>query len=173
MSNENNEKLYSIKSFFDKINLFFHGILAVPLTVFGWLFLEAKDGRYSTVEVDNMDVFNFLGPIVIFGIVGISFSLFKKKLRKIDNHLPLQEKLENYLKCSWIKFIGLELALILSVLGYYLTFTNTFVAMFMIVLVFFSLSKPTPYRVVESLQLKDDEKDSVVNKVKKDERLIN
>lgn len=168
MNNEINKEVFSVKPFFDKINLIFHSILALPLVVFGWLFLEAKNGRFSVVETTGMDMLNFIMPFLTFIIIGFSFLVFKKQLKKINNELPLSEKLDNYLKCVLIKFAGLEFALILSVLGYYLSFTNTFVAMFTIVLVFFSLSKPTPYRIANNLQLKGEERDIVISKTEKE-----
>ncbi|MDH5366024.1 MAG: hypothetical protein OEW67_03500 [Cyclobacteriaceae bacterium] len=169
MNDKNNRDFFSVKQFFDKINLIFHSILALPLLVFGWLFLEAKNGRFSAVETAGMNIINFILPFLILIIIGFSFLVFKKELKKINNELPLSKKLESYLKCALMKFAGLEFALVLSVLGYYLTFTNTFVAMFMIILVFFSLSKPTPYRIVNNLQLKGEERDMVINKAEKDQ----
>ena len=61
-------------------------------------------------------------------------------------------------------FVLLEIGLVFSVVGYYLTVATSFVAMFVIVLVFFSLVKPTPYRIANSLRLKGKEKDIVLNK---------
>ena len=169
MGNEIKTENFSVKSFFEKINLIFHGILAIPLAIFGWLYLEAQNGSQLTVEDVNMDVLNFIMPFFILGTIGASIFLFRNRLKLIDSKLLLPEKLDKYLLSSLIKFAGLELALILSVVGYYLSYSNTFVAMFVIVLVFFSLSKPTTYRVADALRLEGEERDLVINKANEKE----
>jgi hypothetical protein len=128
------------------------------------LYLEAQNGSTLAVENAKMDVLNFVMPFFILAIIGGSIFLFRSHLKLIDTKLFLPDKLKKYLHSSLIKFAGLELALILSVVGYYLSYSNTFVAMFVIVLVFFSLSKPTTYRVADALRLEGEERDLVINK---------
>ena len=77
MDNEIRTENFSVKSFFEKINLIFHSILAIPLTIFGWLYLEAQNGSTLAVENAKMDVLNFVMPFFILAIIGGSISYFE------------------------------------------------------------------------------------------------
>lgn len=165
MTSINSEDNYSVKPFLDKINLIFNSILALPLVAFGWMYLEAKAGRFSTnLDTMNANLINFIVPFVVLSIIGFSFYRFKRKVAGISDDLPLSVKLESYLKIALVTYAGLELALVLSVVGYYFTLSNTMVVMFVIVLVFFSLNKPTPMRIANNLNLKDRDRDVMMNK---------
>ena len=167
MEKENNQEEYSVKPFLDRINLIFHGILALPILAFAWFFLESNAGNLEPmVGGTTFGFVSLIVPVFILGICTLSFLIFRRKLTYIDEKLELSKKLESYYHAALIMFAGLEGALVLSIVGFFLTLSNTFTAMFVIVLVFFSLIKPTPNRIANHLRLEGEERDIVMNRQK-------
>jgi hypothetical protein len=165
MTTTKNDKFYSVKPFLDKINLIFNSILALPLVAFGWLYLEAKAERFEAfANSSTANIINFIFPFVVLSVIGVSGYLFKRKVSQISKEKNLEAKLDEYLRIALMKYAGLVLALVISVIGYYLTLSNTMVVMFVIVLVFFSINKPSALRIANNLNLKDEDKDVMMNK---------
>jgi len=165
MSQEESQGGYSVKPFYDKLNLVFNAILALPLLAFVWLYLESNAGRLLPI-LDNSaaETLNFIIPIIVFGVIFASFYLFRIRISKIDRSIDLEPKLNAYFVVCVVMYAMLESALVISLIGYYLTLANVFIGMFVIVLVFFSLHKPTPYRIVKNLQLEGEERDQMMQK---------
>jgi len=154
-----------LSDFYNRINLIFHAILAPPLVAFVWLYLESKAGNISPL-LDNestISVFSFICPILIIGLIVSAFFLFKSGLRRINPSIQLIERMKNYTRLSIVLFGMLEMGLILSVVGYYITQKDIFLAMYFVVLIFFSLYKPTLQRIVGHLNIKGDERDFIIN----------
>jgi len=150
---------------YNRLNLIFHAILAPPLVAFVWLYLESKSGSISPLLEDDSTAgtISLVFPIVVMGLIAGAFFLFKSGLRKINPSTQLIEKMKNYTRLSIVLFGMLEMGLILSVVGYYITQKDTFLAMYFVVLIFFSLYKPTLQRIVGHLNIKGDERDFVIN----------
>lgn len=154
-----------LSNFYNRINLIFHAILALPLVAFVWLYLESKAGNISPLleNQSTIGVLSFVSPILIIGLIVGAFFLFKSGLRTINPNMPLLERISIYSKKSMLLYAMLEMGLILSVLGYYLTQENVFLAMSIIVLIFFSLYKPTFERTCNQLNIKGEEREFVIN----------
>lgn len=165
MTSTNKENDFSVKPFLDKINLIFNAILALPLVVFAWLYLEAKSGHvFTDFNPTVLNTLNFIIPILVLSIIGVTFRTFKRKVNAIAKDIPLSEKLDHYFTFEMYKYAGLESALIISTVGYYSTYSNTMVVMFVIVLVFFSLHKPMGSRIANNLGLGKEEKELLIRK---------
>lgn len=156
---------YSVKPFYDKLNLVFNAILAPPLLAFVWAYLESTAGNLEPIlDESSVNTVNFIMPLVVFGLIITSFYLFRNRLSTIEPSKSLSQKLEEYFTTCIVMYALLEFGLIISVVGYYLTLGNVFLGMFVVVLVFFSLHKPTPYRIAKNLRLKGDEKEQMIYK---------
>jgi hypothetical protein len=154
-----------LAALYNRINLIFHAILAPPLVVFVWLYLESNAGGISPVmeSVSAISVISFVFPILVVGIIAVAFYLFKSGLRRINPTIDLIEKAPIYAQKSIVLFVMLEVSLMVGVLGYYLTQKDLFLAMYIIVLIFFSLYKPTLERMSDHLGIKGEERDFLIN----------
>ena len=95
---------------------------------------------------------------------GIAFVLTKKSLSVFPNDDKLKDKLSVYFRISLIKYAILEGATIVSVVGYYLTLSNVYVGFYVVLLMIFSINRPTVYRISRDLKLEGEEKDIVIHK---------
>jgi len=150
---------------YNRLNLIFHAILAPPLVAFVWLYLESKSGSISPLLEDDAmtGIISLVFPIVVMGLIVGAFFLFKSALRKVDPVTKLMERMLNYTRVSIVLFGMLEMGLIFSVVGYYFTQKDIFLALYFVVLIFFSLYKPTLQRIASHLNIKGDEREFLIN----------
>lgn len=163
---ENDQNLAKkISDIYNRINLIFHAILALPLIAFIWLYLESKAGSINPLieNQSSINMIRFIFPIVTIGVIVGAFYFFKSGLRQIDPAVELLGKVKTYSEKSLLLYAMLEVGLALSVLGYYMTQKDVFLAMYMVVLIFFSLYKPTLKRICSHLQIKEEERNFVIN----------
>jgi hypothetical protein len=154
-----------ISNIYNRLNLIFHAILAPPLIALIWLYLESKAGSIEPLlgNQSSISMIGFVFPSVTIGIIAGSFYIFKSGLRQINPTTELMEKIKTYSEKSLLLYAMLEIGLVLTVLGYYMTQGGVFLAMFMVVLIFFSLYKPTLERICSHLHIKGEERNFVIN----------
>lgn len=165
MKKDDKQSAEELAKFYNRINLIFHAILAPPLVMFVWLYLEANAGNMLPI-IDNestIDIVSFIFPLLIVGMIVLGFFFFKSGLRTIDPTNKLTRRAKAYGEKSIVLYGILEMGLILSVLGYYLTQADVFLGMYMLVLVFFSLYKPTLERMAKHLNIKGDDKTFLID----------
>ena len=165
MIKNDQQSAQELAKFYNQLNLIFNAILAPPLVAFVWLYLESNAGNILPV-LDNestSNILNFTIPILIIGMIVLAFFVFKSGLRTIDPAIELISKASVYREKSMLLYGILEVSLMLSVLGYYLTQEGVFLGMYMLVLVFFSLYKPTLGRIAKHLNLKGDDQKFLIN----------
>ncbi len=153
-----------LSSIYNRINLIFHAILAPPLIVFVWLYLESNAGGISSIIDDQstINILSFIFPILIIGIVVGAFFFFKSSLGTINLDAELIDKVKVYFEKSILLYAMLEVGLILSVLGYYITQEGVFIAVFITVLIFFSLYKPTLQRISKHLNITGEDRNFLI-----------
>lgn len=154
-----------ISNIYNRINLIFHAILAPPLIALIWLYLESKAGSIDPVlgNQSSISMIRIVFPSVTIGIIAGSFYIFKSGLRQIDPATELIGKIKTYSEKSLLLYAMLEIGLVLTVLGYYMTQGGVFLAMFMVVLIFFSLYKPTLERICSHLHVKGEDRNFVIS----------
>ncbi len=165
MNNNNQQSAKNLSTLYDRISLIFHAILAPPLIAFVWLYLETEAGNIASVIDDQstIDTLRFIFPILIIGAVAGAFFFFKSGLGTINPDSELIEKVKAYFVKAILLYAMLEVGLILSVLGYYITQEGVFIAMFITVLIFFSLYKPTLQRISKHLNIKGEDKSFLID----------
>lgn len=89
---------------------------------------------------------------------------FQQRMKKIDYQVELRVKLCNYYILFMARNLWLGLATLTAVLGLYLTKAQEFTLIFVVFLILFSIGSPTYYRISNSLQLNQDEKDIIYKK---------
>jgi len=155
-----------LKDYLFKLNNLFHVLVAIPLLGFVYLYLESQVGRMQPLikDPDTVLILHYILPFIIMVESGIAFVITKKSLSVFPNDDKLMEKLSIYFRISLIKYAILEGAAIVSVIGYYLTLSKVYVVFYVVLLMIFSLNRPTVYRISRDLKLEGEEKDTVIHK---------
>ncbi|MDX1628622.1 MAG: hypothetical protein R3345_07975 [Fulvivirga sp.] len=159
------------ESFHNKLSFIFHGMLALPLAAFVYLFLEIKD-RDLTPAMDNEVFIPYVIGILLFistAMVVYGYYRFRRHLREARNKEGLKTKLETYYGNAVIFYAFVEFASVLLVVGLYLTTSSFFIVGFMFLLLMLSLNRPTPQKYISDLHLADGEKDIILHKKSFDE----
>ncbi len=155
-----------LKDYLFKLNNLFHVLVAIPLLGFVYLYLESQVGRIQPLinNPDTVLILHYILPFIIMVESGVAFVVTRNSLSVFPNDDKLIEKLSVYFRISLIKYAILEGAAIVSVVGYYLTLSKVYVVFYVVLLMIFSLNRPTVYRISRDLKLAGEEKDTVIHK---------
>jgi len=155
-----------MNSYFNKLNLIFHAIVAFPLAAFVYLYLEIdKNGRKGTIEGTELaQNLIYVLPTIAIVLAGLAFLFYARRLPVVRTIEDFQTKLESYSQLLIQKYIWLEFSAVIAVAGVYLTAEVIYMAIYLFNLLFLSLHRPTVYRIAKDLKLKGQEKDIVVHK---------
>jgi len=159
-------RFHDLKDYLYKFNNLFHVLVALPLLAFVYLYLENQVGRVQPLisNTDAILVLHYILPLIIIVESGIAFIITKKSLSVFPNNDLLMKKLNVYFRISLIKYAILEGATIVSVVGYYLTLSKVYLGFYVVLLMIFSINRPTVYRISRDLKLEGEEKDIVLYK---------
>ena len=159
-------RFHDLKDYLYKLNNLFHVLVALPLLAFVYLYLENQVGRVQPLisNTDAILVLHYILPLIIIVESGIAFIITKKSLSVFPNNDLLMKKLNDYFRISLIKYAILEGATIVSVVGYYLTLSKVYMGFYVVLLMIFSINRPTVYRISRDLKLEGEEKDIVLYK---------
>ena len=107
--------------------------------------------------------------IVVFIVIGVSdwlagFYLFRKLVKNIQEIPSLGERLEKYADITLLRFGILSIDGLLYFVGLWFTYSQVFVALFVVNIIFLSMAWPLPGKVVRDLHLRGDEKQMVYRK---------
>ena len=153
------------KKYLDRLNLIFYGIIAVPLLIFSYLYLENHAGRLqSQMPEETLTTFQYIFPLFIFVALGSGIIITRTRIRRIDTSLDLKLKLKVLQSSLIVRYAHFEGAGILALVLYYLTTEKLYAVLFIITLMFLSLNRPTAHRIISNLNLKGEEKE-LFNKV--------
>ncbi|NHE55581.1 hypothetical protein G9Q97_02005 [Cyclobacterium sp. GBPx2] len=137
-------------------------LIAVPLPFFSFAYLYTSSGNMQF----DMPALPQILSHVIFGLVGFllffQYYAFRKKIMLIRNApATLNEKLTHYGKATFGRYWSLFWAGLLSAVGLFIFDNQLFTIAYALNLIFISIGKPTPDRIIKALKLKKEEKDMV------------
>ncbi|MGQ1946236.1 hypothetical protein ACT3CD_03940 [Geofilum sp. OHC36d9] len=100
------------------------------------------------------EVINFKSIIILLSLAGIpaAFVLHSKRVKRISASLPLHDRLRQYRAGFYIKIITFEALAVLSLLGYLVTFQQTFLIMSGLLGIAFLINIPVKGRILEELE---------------------
>jgi len=148
--------------FLNAMNIAFYWSVCIPLLLFVFICLElgTKGGISPSFENDDA----VWHPFVAAATVMISlpgFLIYKHKLKNLFKDLPLTTKLNAFKSAAFKKYFFLFLAAGLANLCLYIFQEQLFLLAFAVVLVMFSINRPTVYRLKKDLPLSDEERVSI------------
>lgn len=136
-------------------------VMLVALPVFGiiYLFYESKKKLMDVPEIPEFLVW-LLASICVVGLI-LQYLLFGQKIKLTFVKDELLEKVKIYSQATNQRYLILLLASLVSSLGLLLSKNPVFTLFFAIVLVFFSLAKPTPDRMARLMKLKKEDRELI------------
>ena len=156
----------NLDEYYIRLNLVFHAILAAPLLLFIYIYLETENGTMEPPisEAKNLGFLQLSITLVTAVFVFLAFSWYRTRINQVSPKDVLVEKLERYSKIGLVQYILFGLASFVTVLGLYLTGKGWYTGLYVIVLMLMSINRPTLKKISDDLQLKGEERQIVLHK---------
>jgi O-antigen/teichoic acid export membrane protein len=152
-------ELRSAKNIFKTINLvykaFFLGMIVFLVTA---SLLVSNAGGIIEDDPLMAQTLKIIAIGMAVVLIPVAYSIPQKLIRKISKELSLEEKLTRYQSALIIRFALTEGLGILATIFFLLTADNDFLMLFAIILLFYIISRPTPFKAATDLELSEIEK---------------
>ncbi len=118
----------------------------------------------ETVITDPQTVFIIKTTLIFILIViaPVSYLIPQKQINRIDKSLNLIEKLRFYYTASIIRFVAMNTAGVIIAVGFMLTADTNLIFLQAVVLLFFIIYKPTPFKIASDLELDEKERQQIM-----------
>jgi hypothetical protein len=134
-------------------------VLLLALPAFGMVYLYQQSGTFSqTIPLLPTWAQNLLLGAG-FLLLALQYGLFHQKIKQSFQQESLLEKVGLYASATRQRFLILFLVSVVSTAGLYWSGSPGFVFLFTLALVFFSLGKPSPDRMVRLMKLKKEDRE--------------
>lgn len=100
--------------------------------------------------------------LLLIVIAPISYLVPQNKIKKIAKDQKLVIKLATYQSASLIRFILMSMAGILVALGFMLTANTNIIFLQAVVILFFLIYKPSPFKIASDLELEEKERQQIM-----------
>lgn len=156
----------SPESYHQKLSLYFHGMIALPLAFFVYLFLEMRHNELNPVLQHSLwsKVVNFSFTLIAAAIVIFTYQQFKKGVFRAREQTDLLQKMTAYLDANVRAYLLAGLTFTILVTGLWLTTSAIFIVDYVLLLFLLSLHRPTPVKYVKDLSLSGKSKEIILNK---------
>ena len=133
--------------------------LLLALPAFGTVYLYQQSGTFSQTLplLPTWAQYILLGAGVL--LLVLQYVLFHQKIKQSFQQESLLEKVGLYASATRQRFLVLFLVSMISTAGLYWSGSPGFVFLFTLALVFFSLGKPSPDRMVRLMKLKKEDRE--------------
>lgn len=161
MSSLDKKYLQNAYEYFHKLNITYYLLIAGPLVGFCYAYLQhqAAGGLEPTVYLSWLHISLIIGAAVI---IFIGYRSYQRALSTIESDWLFQQKLKFFYRKSSELHTYFMLSNTLAALGLYLTGEQLFAGVYAVVLVVFSLFRPTPRRIIRDLRLSKAEEEKLV-----------
>ncbi len=161
------QNLKSWPDFHHRINLVYHGIIALSLFPFAFIFLNIDSGVSKTPLIAS----TWLAVLHIGTIPLITGSFFmvwrhsEKNLSRINENSDIRKRIISYFKFQTRRYLLLELGAIICLLGMWLSLNYLYIILYLIALVQFSLLRPSQDKVIRDLKFTKEERERLKQEV--------
>ncbi|HEU5146681.1 MAG TPA: hypothetical protein VFT90_08205 [Chryseosolibacter sp.] len=149
----------SISQYLNKLQILFFVLLMVPLLVFIALYFFFPDN-----PVETRTELLIIIPFAAFVDFILGMTISNKKIKSVRNAQGLGAKLDKYFQITIVRYSFLASAGLLLALGFYLSRSDVFSALYVLSLLYSSTCLPTAASVSDELMLKGDEREMVFYK---------
>lgn len=137
-------------------------LLLIALPLFGIIYLYEQSGTLG----GDLPQLSFLEQVIVLGAGGIillvHYLLFHRQIKAALLQEELSEKIITYLAATKQRFFLLMGVSVASSLGLLFSSNPGFIVLFSLTLVFFSLGKPSPDRMMRLLKLKKEDREVLI-----------
>ncbi|MFD2203453.1 hypothetical protein [Shivajiella indica] len=137
-------------------------LIAIPIPFFAIVFLSFQNG---TLEYDfpELPVFlDYFGIGFVYAALGYHYIAFHSVINRINSgEFDLEKKMKMYSKATVDRFWILFGSVFFCTTGLLLFKNSGYTIAFAITLVFSSLGKPSPDRIIRLLRLKGEEREKI------------
>lgn len=151
------------KAFLEQINLWFNGLIALPLLATGVGYLEIKKGRIEGLIGTNEYVAASI-ILVLLVVVVYKTARYRKQIGYIPIELTLKERVFDYFSISKNYYIFMFIITLLTVLNLYVTANLFFAGLYAFELFLLSLHRPSLISVADKLNLKGNVRSNFLKK---------
>ncbi|WP_231955376.1 hypothetical protein [Aquiflexum balticum] len=138
-------------------------LIAIPIPFFAVVYLNSQNSTFSFDLPELSTFWDSFGLGLVVSILFLQYFNFQTSIKRIlRGNLDLETKLALYSQATMQRFWILFVSTFISALGLLFFDNPGFTMAFAVTLLFFSLGKPSPDRIVKSLKLKGEEKDKVL-----------
>jgi hypothetical protein len=138
-------------------------LIACSIPLFAVVYLYSQSESITRTSFHFPAIVDFILLGLIYVLLGFHYWGFHSAIKPILTlNLDLETKITLYEQATIRRFWILLLSSLLSSLGLFLFENNGYIMAYALTLVFLSLGKPTPDRIVRLLKLKGEEKERVI-----------
>jgi hypothetical protein len=137
-------------------------LIAIPIPFFAIIFLSSQNGTIDFDIPEFPAFWDYLGLVFVFALLGLHYIVFHSEINKINTrNFDLESKVKMYAKATISRFWILFVSVFICAAGLLFFKNSGYTIAFAITLVFSSLGKPTPDRIIRLLRLKGEEKEEI------------
>ena len=153
----------SSESFITKLNNLFNGLLAIPLLLVGFGYLEIDNGSWTAlIEPTNALI---IGMSTGLGALILYLSLrFKKESRTLMVFDTIQAKMEAYYSLASFYYWSVFALSLVTAAMLYLFAHLVFSVIYAFIIFWMSVFRPTLRSLADLFDLKDEERSKFINK---------
>tara|TARA_R110002096_G_scaffold24510_3_gene77285 strand:+ start:6706 stop:7221 length:516 start_codon:yes stop_codon:yes gene_type:complete len=145
-------------------------LIAIPLPIFSFAYLYVNSGNLEFNLPQLPEVFNFILLGLVSAMLLMQQIAYTNRIRIIrKTNGDLSQKIKGYARATFLRYWHLFWVGLLSAFGLLFYENSGFTIAYAVTLLFVSLAKPMPGRIVKSLQLKKEEKEMVMEIQKREE----
>jgi len=150
---------HQIDLFLNGMNTRFYLIVCLPLLLFVLVYLEVQSRTGISPAFESGD---HIGHYVLSLVLGLSWfpakKMYKRKILEQRQEESLMQKLNAFRKAAIYMYLILGSAAILAIVGLYFAQEQIYLMAFGIVLILFSVNRPTPAKIIKDMKLTAEEK---------------
>lgn len=145
-----------LDNFLNNMNITFYLALCVPLTLFIVVFIDSQEKGIAFVPTTSPTHYTIAILCVLIWFIGAR--RYHHVVKAARNLPTLKQKLISFRKAAIVKYIAGAGGCILAVAALYFTAGQAFLIALGVLLVLFSINRPTPYRILKDLKLDKEER---------------
>lgn len=143
----------SVKEYFSFLYKVYLSMLIIPCLLLIFALVVTEPNRFSEHDIPYLIAD---GVVILIGILFVYF-FFQKKIKEAQKKRGLREKLSDYRKAVFVSWTVLLNITLFSIACYLIRGEHLFVCTAIFTLVILALNKPNASKLIERLDLENDE----------------
>jgi len=158
-------KYNNIFEYINKLRTRLYLLIALPIIVFGFLYLEFSRGLSGKKpESLNFDALTSAMLVAAFAsTVFAAYYYFHQQIKNVRELSECKQQLDAYFKISMVRYYIFLAGVVVVTLAYWLTYNTYFASFFIGYMFLISLNNPNMYRVFRHLRLSKQAREKLIS----------